>query len=288
MYGVSTQAAVCAFQQARGLISHGICDEMTWTVLVEASWRLGDRHLYLRAPHLRGDDVTELQRRLGQLGFDAGRVDGIFGTETAQAVKDFQLNVGLTPMDGICGHATYRSLRRLSAKRHDGPSITEIREDEASRSAGFTSLDGHRLAIGNLGSFHQLARAVSRTLRQTGAEVLTLDLPDASEQAREANRFGAVAYLGLTGGTPPMISYYATEGFESIRGRNLAARVQTALREAPMLTCGDRRGMRLPILRETRMPAVVYQLDELDQRMVPSAASALATGLCSWLLQTLN
>ena len=261
---------------------------MTWKALVEASWRLGDRHLYLRAPHLRGDDVAELQRRLGQLGFDPGRVDGIFGVETAQAVKDFQLNVGLTPMDGISGHATYRALRRLSSKRHDGPSISEIREDEAARTPGFSSLDGHRLAVGNLDSFHQLARALSRTLRQTGADVLTLDLPDASEQAREANRFGAVAYIGLVGGTPPMISYYETEGFSSVRGRNLADRLQASLRGAPLLTCGERRGMRLPILRETRMPAVVYQLDDLDQRLVPSAASALASGLCSWLLQTLN
>lgn len=279
---------MCAFQQARGLSSTGVCDQMTWTALVEASWRLGDRHLYLRAPHQRGDDVAELQRRLGQLGFDAGRVDGIFGTETARAVQDFQLNVGLTPFDGICGHATYRALRRLSAKRHDGPSISEIREDEAARTPGFASLDGRRLAIGNLGAFHQLTRALSRTLRQSGAEVLTLDLPDASEQAREANRFDAVAYLGLLGGSPPSISYYETEGFSSVRGCNLSDRIQAALRHAPLLSCGEPKGMRIPILRETRMPAVVCQLGELDQRLVPSAASALALGLCSWLLQTLD
>jgi hypothetical protein len=83
-----------------------------------------------------------------------------------------------------------------------------------------------------------------------------------------------------------MISYYATDGFTSLRGSDLANHVQTALRNAPMLSCGDRRGMRLPILRETRMPAVVCQLDDLDPRMVPSAASVLAGGLCSWLLQT--
>jgi N-acetylmuramoyl-L-alanine amidase len=279
---------VSAFQQARGLSTTGTCDNATWTALVEANWRLGDRHLYLRAPMLRGDDVAELQRRLGQLGFDPCRVDGIFGHDTVLAVQDFQHNVGLQPADGICGHATYRALRRLSGKRHDGPSIAEIREQEAARAAGATSLDGHRLAIGNLGAFHQLTRALSRTLRQAGAEVLTLDLPDASEQAREANRFNAVAYIGLTGGTPPMISYYATVGFESIRGRDLADRVQAALRDAPLLSCGERRGMRLPILRETRMPAAVYQLDELDPRLIPSAASALAAGVCSWLMQTIS
>ena len=235
---------------------------------------------------LRGDDVAELQRRLGQLGFDPSRVDGIFGPSTAHAVEDFQHNVGLLPADGICGHATYRALRRLSRQGHDGPSIAQIREQEAARAAGATSLEGHRLAIGNLGSFHQLTRTLSRTLRQAGAEVLTLDLPDASEQAREANHFNAVAYIGMVGGSPPAMSYYATHGFESLRGRDLADRLQAALRDAPLLSVGERRGMRLPILRETRMPAVVYELGELDQRLIPSVASALAAGICSWLLQT--
>ena len=47
--------------------------------LIEAGWRLGDRLLVLAAPQLRGDDVTELQDALNQLGFDCGRPDGIFG-----------------------------------------------------------------------------------------------------------------------------------------------------------------------------------------------------------------
>ena len=44
---------------------------------------------------LRGDDVAELQQRLGALGFDAGRVDGIFGAETATALEALQRNAGL-------------------------------------------------------------------------------------------------------------------------------------------------------------------------------------------------
>ena len=74
------------FQSARGLRSDGVCDEQTWTALVEASWRLGDRLLFLTSPNLRGDDVAELQSRLGRLGFDCGRVDGILGPRTAASV----------------------------------------------------------------------------------------------------------------------------------------------------------------------------------------------------------
>ena len=46
-------------------------------VLVEASWRLGDRPLKLLAPNLRGDDVCTLQRR-PQAGFRM--VDGSTGS----------------------------------------------------------------------------------------------------------------------------------------------------------------------------------------------------------------
>ena len=105
VYGPATEAAVRAFQERRGLSVDGICGIETWSSLVEAGHRLGDRLLYLRSPMLRGDDVAALQALLGALGFDAGRVDGIFGPDTQHAVAEFQRNTGLTT-DGICGPAT--------------------------------------------------------------------------------------------------------------------------------------------------------------------------------------
>ena len=38
----------------------------------------------------RGTDVSDLQRRLNAAGFDAGAVDGVFGTRTDRAVRAFQ------------------------------------------------------------------------------------------------------------------------------------------------------------------------------------------------------
>ena len=61
---------------------------------------------------LRGDDVAELQQRLCTLGFDTGRVDGIFGDATVRALDEFQRNAGL-PVDGIVGGATLQELVRL-------------------------------------------------------------------------------------------------------------------------------------------------------------------------------
>ena len=113
-YCAHTEHAVRSFQTARGLHGDGICDETTWTALVEASWRLGDRQLLLTLPNLRGDDVADLQSRLARLGFDCGRVDGILGPRTARALADFQSNCGLLA-DGICGPDTVRSIERVSS-----------------------------------------------------------------------------------------------------------------------------------------------------------------------------
>ena len=49
-----TRAAVEAFQYRRGLRVDGVCGRQTWSALVEAGRRLGDRFLYRRSPMLRG------------------------------------------------------------------------------------------------------------------------------------------------------------------------------------------------------------------------------------------
>ncbi|MGD9754642.1 MAG: peptidoglycan-binding protein, partial [Acidimicrobiia bacterium] len=115
-YGDGTTSAVRSFQARYGLDVDGAVSELTWSILVEAGYQLGDRQLYLRAPMMRGDDIADLQGRLGALGFDAGRADGIFGPLTAAALAEFQRNAGLSS-DGICGPDTVEALHRLGPAR---------------------------------------------------------------------------------------------------------------------------------------------------------------------------
>ena len=80
-------AAVRVFQQSRGLTVDGIVGPRTLRRLDEARWKLGDRVLSYTPGHLiHGEDVAQLQQRLGQLGFALDRVDGIFGKETDRCV----------------------------------------------------------------------------------------------------------------------------------------------------------------------------------------------------------
>jgi putative chitinase len=65
-----------------------------------------------------GPDVTALQTKLQELGFDPNGVDGNFGPGTKTALIAFQQGKGLTP-DGIAGPATMAALQL-----DDGPSNT--------------------------------------------------------------------------------------------------------------------------------------------------------------------
>lgn len=53
----------------------------------------------------RGDEVRSIQKKLKELGYYSGSVDGIYGSNTQNAVKAFQRNCGLT-VDGIAGPKT--------------------------------------------------------------------------------------------------------------------------------------------------------------------------------------
>lgn len=276
MFCARTEAAVRAFQDARGLHADGICDETTWTALVEASWKLGDRLLFLTSPNLRGDDIAELQSGLGRLGFDPGRVDGILGPRTSRALQDFQRNCGL-PDDAVCGPDSVRAIAMVSSQSGTGPGVQAVREKERLRQ-GLGSLADTRIVIGQYGGLSALARTLARELRQRGATVMPLDEPDPVAQALAANHFNAHAYIGFetTAEDTSVATFYRVPTFESVGGRALAEGIARELDGVGGLhprACG----MRLPVLRETRMPAVLLTMGPV--RTVVDAAPSITSGV---------
>ena len=257
-YCSTTRDAVASFQEARGLKVSGICDEQTWTALIEAGWKLGDRLLKLSSPNMRGDDVSALQASLCRLGFDAGRVDGILGPRTAGALLEFQRSCGM-PGDGVCGPDTLRYLDRLGRQSGQGPGVSALKEAE--RIHALSKFLDCRTVIGQFGGLSALARAVARAVRMSGADVILVDEPDARAQADAANRFQAHVYLGFEASLEPSSSifYYQVPEFESAAGKALATRLADALRGV-LVVPPTVEGIRLPVLRETRMPAVLCRL----------------------------
>ncbi|MGH9079325.1 MAG: peptidoglycan-binding protein [Acidimicrobiales bacterium] len=277
-YQAGTRAAVEAFQYRRGLRVDVVCGRQTWSALVEAGRQLGDRFLYRRTPMLRGDDVAELQQRLSALGFDTGRVDGIFGDTTSVALGDFQRNVGL-PVDGIAGASTVSELLRFGTRHDDTELVTSVRDRELLRQSPRT-LAGRRVAIGEEGGLDAAVAGLRRLLVSEGAVVSTHHHPDGSIQASEANAGGAEVYIGLrldAGGRHCSTAYYAVERYSSPGGRRLAELLQGSLPASLDLPDGGSRGMSVPVLRETRMPAVICEISPATVVVERAATLARAT-----------
>ena len=104
-FGPTTAAAVRSFRAQHGLPMSDEIDEVAWIVLVDETYHMGDRTLYLRLPYFHGADVSHLQMTLNVLGFSCGTVDGFYGPHTEAAVKEFQANMGLTA-DGMASRST--------------------------------------------------------------------------------------------------------------------------------------------------------------------------------------
>ena len=259
-----TEDAVRAFQQSRGLRVDGNVGRETWAVIVESGFTLGDRLLYLHEPLLRGDDVAALQRRLNALGFDAGREDGLLGTETVDALIEFQRASGIRP-DGICGPTTLAAFARVGSFA-DG-SAASLRERERLL-AGPRGLAGRRVYVAAAPGLAALGEQVAKSLADAGAAAV-LDTSGEHEPvaAAEANRFRADFFLALrTGDAACRCAYFSAGEFRSEAGLALATAIHDEL--APILpTVAGVCGKAYPALRETRMTAVVCDLvpdDDID------------------------
>ena len=94
-----------------------------------------------------GPDVTELQQKLKDLGFDPNGVDGNFGPGTRDAIIAFQQSKGLQA-DGIAGPATMTALQSDGAEAAAGGEVSggSVGESEApatsTDAAGALNLDG--------------------------------------------------------------------------------------------------------------------------------------------------
>lgn len=67
----------------------------------------------------RGEEVRKIQQKLKNWGYYSGSVDGIYGTQTQNAVKYFQRKNGLS-VDGIAGKKTLAAMGISSSSSSSG------------------------------------------------------------------------------------------------------------------------------------------------------------------------
>ncbi len=138
--GSTTVSAVKAFQQAHGLEPDGVAGKATYTILfseealpkgttptpvptdtpkpkaTEQSAATASSLWPTMRKNDSGDNVAQLQEALIELGYLSGMADGNYGTDTADAVKAFQRENGLT-VDGTAGVQTQKVLFGGNAKK---------------------------------------------------------------------------------------------------------------------------------------------------------------------------
>lgn len=278
VFSDGTRQAVRGFQKAKGLDVDGIVGPDTWRSLYEAGYRLGDRMLFLRRPMMRGEDVSEIQSRLSSLGFDVGKVDGIFGPKTEQAILDFQHNRGLAE-DGKAGpevvtevHLVTRgemkegrqAVREREWLRGLPPTVAGARvyldagcRDAHEASVAWEAASAAALGLQELGGLPVLSRS------QDGS------LPERL-RARRANVLGAdlIIAFQLNPDGEDFVFYFSSEHGGSAAGELLA-------RSIASVAGGKVEGRASAMLKETRAPAVVVSRGKLDDEVGHAVADGL-------------
>ncbi len=295
VFDLDVDAAVRVFQQDRGITIDGIVGRTTFRRLEEARWNLGDRVVSYSPGRLTaGDDVAELQRRLNAMGFDSGRVDGMFGPDTDHALREFQRNVGID-VDGTCGPDVWRALDRLN-RTVTGGAPQQLRSDHHHELARTGVADkvivldpghggpdhgnvGHRLAESIVAD--DLCRRIEGRLAAIGTQVLvsrpmTHELDheiDESSRAQFANENGADLVVSLhtdseaSGRARGVSTYYFGNAHdESVLGMRFAEIVQAeVLRRTDLDDCRSH-AKTWDLLRMTQMPAVRIEFGYLTNR----------------------
>lgn len=295
----SLDTAVRTFQQERGIVVDGVVGPQTFRRLEEARWHLGDRLLsYIPGHLMTGDDVTELQRRLGQLGFAAGRPDGLFGPQTDLALREFQASVGVTA-DGTCGPDTFRAFDRL-VRTVTGGNATRLREHitlgdlQSGIADKVVFLDAGDSVDPDV--CHALAVRVEGRLAALGTQVVfsrpgRVRGPDDRARAILANDVGADIVVSLHVESAPSSApnglatfYFGDErgDIHSTAGRILADLVQQEVQARTDLLDCRTHPRSWDLLRLTRMPAVRvsvgYVSNPEDQRRLGNPAFQDAVG----------
>ena len=115
-FGPASKKALKEFQSSNNLVSDGIlgkntCKKLNNKANVVKKSVNTSKSINTTSQITKSTEILNVQRRLSELGFYTGEIDGINGSRTKIAVKNFQSKAGLTP-DGIIGPKTLSALEK--------------------------------------------------------------------------------------------------------------------------------------------------------------------------------
>jgi N-acetylmuramoyl-L-alanine amidase len=285
IFGSLTSEAVAKFQQDRGLLVSGFVDDETWQDIVEASYSVGERSIYLKSPFIQGDDVRTLQIWLRTLGFDPGPIDGIFGPQTEKALKIFQKNMELDN-DGILSSETIKTFLNLRTVLDQNADI-ELPKKDITHDSSIDDISKLRIIIdfghggvdtGATGYSglkeseinEKIGLKVANLLKMLGAQVIYSKKPGKSKSIKDriklANRldYPYLISIHLNHSANPKAEgsscyYFAKGNISSKEGKILASSIQKEL----VLALGSKdcriHGKSFNILRQTKATTVMVE-----------------------------
>ena len=115
-FGPASKKALKEFQSSNNLVSDGILGRNTCKTLnnktnVVKKIIKATNNIDTESQKAKSTEILNVQKRLSELGLYSGEIDGINGSRTKIAIKNFQNKAGLTP-DGIIGPKTLSALAK--------------------------------------------------------------------------------------------------------------------------------------------------------------------------------
>ncbi len=193
--------------------------------------------------------------RLSQLGFNPGRIDGVFGPLLDAALRDFQHNCALS-VDGTLTRRTLAELLRVAPTTGERALVHDVLD------ARSTPPSGPLLLWGN--SDLLTAIEAASPLAVLEHDRVTAPVEEFAAHANATNACGVVAIRSTDEIDGVNLYYWSSYKTYSRQGERLASAVGAALANSGANVRLGVAGMALPVLRETKMTTLYIEHGALD------------------------
>ena len=144
LFGSASKSALKNFQTQNGLISDGLIGKNTCNSLLDkknvVTKKTNNLEIENKVIQKSSEALKTSQQKLKELNLYSGPIDGISGTKTKNAIKEFQKNAGLS-VDGVLGPNTLAALAKGidSYISLDASDSSSIKADSSSNTVSTSS-----------------------------------------------------------------------------------------------------------------------------------------------------